>query len=176
MTKDMIRTERLILRRVDAQDWKDIQAICESNKNTPYAQFDTPFDTDDQAVQKRISKWTSACDSKEHLFFAVCLNGRVIGYCAFNIRPNSYEAGYCFHADYHKKGYAKESLAALLAWLKEERITERVTVRTALGNLPSVALIASLGFRKIGTEQVSFYQDENGTPIYFGGGIFELIL
>lgn len=54
--------------------------------------------------------------------------------------------------------------------------TERVTVRTALENLPSVALIASLGFRKIGTEQVSFYQDENGTPIYFGGGIFELIL
>lgn len=174
MKNDTIRTGRLVLRRVAAQDWRDMQAIWESNKRTEYAQYDMPVNTADNAVQQRIGKWASACDSREHLFFSICLNGLVIGYCAFNARPDSFEAGYCFHADYRRKGYAKESFSALLAWLRAEKITDKITARTALDNFPSVALLSSLGFRKIGTEQVSFYHEEDGTPIYFEGGIFEL--
>lgn len=176
MTNDTIHTKRLVLRRVAAQDWHDIQAIWESNKHTEYAQYDVPFDTADDAVQQRIGKWASACGSKDHLFFAVCLDGLVIGYCAFNVRPDSYEAGYCFHVDYHRNGYAKESLVALFVWLKAQKIAGKITARTALNNFPSVRLLTSLGFQKTGIEQVSFYQDENGTPIYFEGGIFELDL
>ena len=39
------------------------------------------------AVRTRIAKWADANNSgTEHLFFAVCLDDTVIGYCAFNKR------------------------------------------------------------------------------------------
>lgn len=48
----------------------------------------------------------------------------------------------------------------------------RVCRRDALVNLPSVHLLTAPGFAQTGTEQVSFYQDEQGAPLYFDGGIF----
>ena len=48
------------------------------------------------------------------------------------------------------------------------------TVGTAIDNAPSVALLKSLGFELIGTENVSFYKDSLGNDIVFEGGIFEL--
>lgn len=86
---------------------------------------------------------------------------------------NGYESGYCFHSDYHGKGYAKESYQALIN-LFSDRGIKRLTAGTALKNIPSVRLLNSLGFKQIGTERVSFYQDEDGNDIYFDGGIFEL--
>ena len=44
--------------------------------------------------------------------------------------------------------------------------------RTALKNLPSVKLLRTIGFEKIGEESVSFYTDAQGNIISFDGGIF----
>lgn len=92
------------------------------------------------------------------------------------MRDNGYEVGYCFHSDYHKKGFAKESLLALIKYIKEQKSVVRLSAGTALDNLPSVKLLTSLGFRQTGTEKVSFYQDADGHDIVFDGGIFELEL
>lgn len=43
---------------------------------------------------------------------------------------------------------------------------------TALRNVPSVVLLKRLGFELIGTEEVSFFEDESGNDIYFEGGNF----
>mgnify|MGYP000784466264 CR=1 FL=1 len=43
---------------------------------------------------------------------------------------------------------------------------------TALRNVPSVVLLKRLGFELIGTEKVSFFEDESGNDIYFEGGNF----
>ena len=88
---------------------------------------------------------------------------------------NSHEIGYCFHSDYHGKGYAKESMLALFDYLKPLGITS-FSARTALNNTPSVALLKSLGFELVGTEKVSFYKDSARNDIVFDGGIFELEL
>ena len=57
-----------------------------------------------------------------------------------------------------------------------EKGISRVTAGTAIKNVPSVRLLEALGFHLIGTETVSFYQDENGNDIEFEGGLFELKL
>ena len=168
-----LSTKRLTARHIEACDWKSIRDIWKSFNASGYSCYDKPHPTDDETVRARIAKWAEMRDSTEHLFFAVCLNDRVIGYAAFNIRENGYEVGYCFHSDYCRRGYAKESLSALLDYLKDLGIT-RFTAGTALNNTPSVALLQSLGFRQIGTEKVSFYQDAHGNDIWFDGGIFEL--
>ena len=56
------------------------------------------------------------------------------------------------------------------------RTSVKITAGTALNNTPSVRLLTSLGFVLVGTETVSFYKDDEGIPITFEGGEFELLL
>lgn len=170
----MLKTERLIIRHIKEDDWQSIRDLWKDFNASDYVQYDKPHNIDDEDVRVRISKWANAnkC-GMEHMFFAVCLDDVVIGYIAFNIRANGYEIGYCFHSEYHGKGYAKESHLALFDYLHTLGITN-FTVGTAMKNEPSVALLKSLGFKLIGTENVSFYKDLQGNDIVFEGGIFEL--
>ena len=170
-----ITTPRLIVRRVAFDDWKAIQSVWSDRAVSSFAQYDKPVDLADSAVCVRIAKWASFSDSLEHMFFAVCLEARVIGYISFNQRSEGYEIGYCFHSAYHGNGYALESVSHALNELKALGVP-RVTAGTALDNRPSVRLLQKLGFQLIGTESVSFYNDSNGDPVYFQGGIFELRL
>lgn len=174
MSTTAFATERLIIRRVAASDWESIKQIWDDQKRSLYACYDKPNDTDPDVVRKRIEKWASAENSMEHMFFAVCLKGIMIGYIAFNQRNTGYETGYCFHSEYQGKGYAKESLTALIAYVRNIQPGAVITAGTALANIPSVNLLHSIGFRLIDTERLSFYKDTAGQDIYFDGGIFEL--
>ena len=127
-------------------------------------------------MQPRIARWAEyTALGTAHMFFAVCLHDAVIGYISFNQRDDGHEIGYSFHPAHHGKGYAKESLSALLSHLQTRGFTH-FTAGTALNNTPSVRLLTTLGFQLVGTEQVSFYKDAQGRDIVFEGGIFELVL
>ena len=168
-----IKTERLLIRKVVADDWLSIKRIWDDFRKSKYAKYDVPHKSDADEIKSQVSKWEVANKEEKHLFFAVCLENEVIGYIDFHDIGNGYESGYCFHSDYHGKGYVKESYQALIK-LFSNRGIKRLTAGTALKNIPSVRLLNSLGFKQIGTEKVSFYQDEKGNDIYFDGGIFEL--
>ena len=169
----IITTERLTIRFVYESDWRAIRNIMTDFSVSEYAQYDRANDLSDFAVHSRISKWASAADGNDHIFFAVCLKDMVIGYITFNIREVGYETGYCFHSAYHGKGYAKESFTALLGYMKALGAAQ-IYAGTAIKNLPSVRLLKSVGFELYETEKVSFYKDENGNNIFFDGGIFKL--
>ena len=171
-----IRTERLLIRPTAAEDWPAVRDIWAELAPLPMTQYDKPHDTAPENVRARIARWAAftAADT-EHMFFAICLEGAVIGYVAFNRREQGHEIGYSFHPAHHGKGYAKEALSALLSRLQEKGFT-RFSAGTALNNTPSVRLLTGLGFRLAGTEKVSFYKDEQGRDIVFDGGIFELDL
>ena len=173
----VIKTARLIIRRVRADDWKAIQEVWEDEAKSRYAQYDRPNDLDDQAVCGRITMWSFFANGDEHIFYAVCLKERVIGYVSLNRTEGGYEIGYCFHSYFHGKGYAKESISGILEDLKSRGMSGiRITAGTALENTPSVRLLLSLGFNQAGTEKVSFYKDDDGNNIIFDGGVYELLL
>lgn len=170
----IINTERLVVRPIVENDWQSIQSIWVDIKQNEYAKYDNPKDTDDEAVRTRIAKWANANRSgTDHIFFAVCLHNKVIGYIAFNIREDNHEIGYCFHSLYHGKGYAKESHLAIINNIHRLGI-KKLTARTAMDNTPSVRLLQGIGFKLIDKEKVSFYKDDKGNDIVFDGGIFEL--
>ena len=171
----LIKTERLSIRRVAAEDWKSIKDIWVDFNASALSQYDIPHNTDDEDVQRRIARWAEANSGTEHMFFAVCTYDALIGYIAFNIRENGHELGYCFHSAYHGRGYAKESHLALIEQIRSLGI-KKLTAGTALNNAPSVALLKSLGFELVETEKVSFYKDAAGNDIVFDGGVFELNL
>ena len=169
----LIKTDRLTIRHIEADDWKSIKGIWVDFNSSAFSQYDMPHNTDDEDVQRRIAKWAGANSGTEHMFFAICLGDTIIGYSAFNIREDGHEIGYCFHSAYHGKGYAKESHIALFKYLRTLGIT-KFTAGTAINNTPSVSLLKTLGFELIGTENVSFYKDAQGNDIVFEGGIFKL--
>ena len=168
----LLKTERLTIRHIVSDDWKNIRDIWVDFNASEYAQYDTLHITEDANVQARIAKWAAANSGTEHMFFAICLDETVIGYVAFNIRDIGYEIGYCFHSAYHGKGYAKESMLALFDYLRTLGITN-FSAGTAINNTPSVKLLSSLGFKLVEQEKVSFYKDADGNDIVFDGGIFE---
>ena len=171
----MIETGRLTIHRIVESDWPAVRRIWQDLAVLEYAQYDKPHPTDEATVRSRVARWAQFSESTEHMFFAVCLEGEMIGYIAFNERETGHEIGYSFHSSIHGKGYAKEALCALLERLRVLGFT-RFTAGTALNNTPSVRLLESLGFAKSGEEKVSFYKDEAGNDIVFDGGIFELEL
>lgn len=169
----VLNTERLLIRYMEADDWKALMEIWKDFNGSEFAKYDVPHTTDEIEVREKVKHWEEMSPGKEHMFFAVCLEQQMIGYIDFHKNNDGYECGYCFHSRYQGMGYAKESLAALMKWLAGKDPVW-FTAGTALKNLPSVRLLHSLGFQKIGEEKVSFYQDENGNDIYFDGGIFEV--
>ena len=170
----MLTTDRLLIRPIADTDWPAVQEIWACLRPLPMAQYDKPHDTAPDNVRARVARWADFTRrGTEHMFFAVCLDGSMIGYFAFNARESGHEIGYSFHPAHHGKGYAKEALTALLAHLRSLGFTH-FSAGTALNNTPSVRLLTSLGFCLTGTEKVSFYKDENSRDIFFDGGIYEL--
>lgn len=163
-----IKTERLHIRTIQADDWTDLKNIWNDFSKSKYAQYDVPHKKDDEQVKEQAIKF-----EKYGLFYAICLNNKVIGYIDFHDTGEGYDMGYCFLSKYHGKGYAKESCKALLEYHSSKGV-KCFTAGTGLNNIPSVQLLKSLGFTLVGTEKVSFYKDEQGKDIYFDGGIYEL--
>ena len=69
----MIKTKRLLLRRVKKEDWKAIQRIWKDETVSPYAQYDNIKELDDLSVTNRIARWGREAEYYNHNFFAVCL-------------------------------------------------------------------------------------------------------
>lgn len=170
-----LKTERLIIRHIIENDWKDIQEIWKDEMQSSYGMFDMVKSTEDEAVREHICAWDKANRNHGcgHMYFAICLKKKVIGYVSFNVRKNGYEVGYCVHSHYQRNGYAKESLLALFRYLQGKGITTFLA-GTALENHPSVKLLISTGFKQVGTERVSFRVNEDGENFFFDGGVFEL--
>ena len=168
-----MRTERLAIRPIEEEDWKSIQGIWIDFNQSEYVIYDKIKNTDAEDVKTRITKWADATRyGKEHMFFVSCLEKEVIGFIALNIRTEGYEISYGFLNKYQGKGFAKESILAILRYMKEIG-AKKILAGTALKNTPSVKLLKSLGFELIGTEQISFHKDSAGNDIYFEGGNFE---
>lgn len=166
-----IYTDRLVIRPLLADDWPDIKAIRQDFSQSAYACYDAPLGGSDSEIKARVRAFAQSGD-----FYLVLRadTHAAIGSIDLHNTGHGVDIGYCFLSAHHRKGYAKESITALIG-LYTQRGCKRFSAGTALNNTPSVKLLLSLGFRQTGTQQVSFYKDEQGRPIYFDGGIFELL-
>lgn len=171
-----MKTERLTVRFIEEDDWPSIQAIWMDFKKSEYVYYDTPKDTISENVKTKITKWADVThNSKDHIFFVSGLEDKVIGYTSMNICEDGYDMGYAFLDKYQGKGYAKESLIAIMDYMKSIG-AKKITAGTALKNSPSIRLLDGLGFKLIGTEYLSFHKDCRGNDIVFKGGNFEKLL
>src|SRR5712691_1741061 len=78
----------------------------------------------------------------------------VIGHCGFHGPPEVVgraEIGYTVFAPFRGRGFAKEAARALVAWAFDQGETE-VYASVSPDNAPSLAVVKSLGFKQVGTQ------------------------
>jgi len=171
----MIKTDRLTLKSIKKENWTDLQKLWRDFSLSQYAIYDSPHPTDDISVKNKAELWENAQNDVSHFFYGVYLDDTFIGYVAAHTRVKGFELSYCFLSAFQGKGYAKESLTAVIDRLSSWG-EKSFVVRTALNNTPSVKLLNSLNFKLVGTENVSFYKDLKGQDVFFDGGIYQLCL
>lgn len=158
-------TRRLEIRPFSRDDWQDLKRIALDFQQSEYRYLDYLLPTKDSEVRTAAAYYAST-----GLWFSVFIHGgdHMLGYICFQFSPGQLELGYCFHSSAHGKGYAYESISALMEVFAESGMIQRFTAGTALENTPSVRLLHRLGFVQTGTEELCL---QEGHP--FSGGTFE---
>ncbi|MDE6213827.1 MAG: GNAT family N-acetyltransferase, partial [Lachnospiraceae bacterium] len=163
-----LKTLRLYIRDLREDDWLKMKSLFIDFNNSKYAAYDRPLPTEDAEIEALTKQFV-----ENSLFFAIYLldKNQMIGYVCFHKEEEKYDLGYCFHSTYHSKGYAYESIKALIEYFVREYNAITFTAGTALANIPSCKLLEKLGFECVSTEEISFNEDFS-----FEGGNFILNL
>lgn len=141
--------------------------------SSPYAACDHQWPTSDVEVEG-ICAWFASSDD----FLAVRMrdNDDFVGYISLNQTEDAgvYNLGYCFNVHYHGQGYAYESCKALVDYAFHDLSAAKIITGTADENIPSCKLLGKLGMIKVENVMASFRNNENGLPIEFCAGVYEL--
>lgn len=169
-----METNRLIIRKFTIDDFQDFSELIRNKMKSEYAVYDEQFPTDNEPLKGVLSYFK---DSDE--FFAVELKtvSKVIGFVSLNyVNDSVRNLGYCIHTDYQGNGYAREAVAEIKRYARDDLRINKLISGTAEENEPSVKLLISSGFTITEKHPASFVNDENGNPIVFTGCSFECIL
>ena len=101
-------------------------------------------------------------DKKEEYSLSVNLNGELIGEVVlWNFGfDKSVEVGFRFFREHHGKGYALESVSALINYAKNTLKATKILDRCHKDNLPSKKLIERLGFKFVKEDLTHYYFEQ----------------
>ncbi len=142
-----IKTERLLIRGFQFEDWPDIREVLAKPEVTA---FDSPYPLDENGIQAVVRHFVGNAD-----FAAVLLaeTNRFIGHLHFGIRPElddgTRNLGFVFDSDYWGRGMACESCQALLRFAFEELGAPGFLTGTRRENLRACRLLERLQFLRI---------------------------
>jgi len=159
----LIETERLLIRKFEPGDWKDLYEYLSDERVVKYEPYD--IFTEEGCKNEAISR-SNNCD-----FWAVCLNDtkKLIGNIYLSEQNfNTWELGYVFNFDYHGKGYAIEAARALVEHAFKNHGARRIVAMCNPLNTPSWKLLEKLGMRREGhlIQNIYFKVNEMGQPIW----------
>ncbi|MEG2709110.1 MAG: GNAT family protein [Vagococcus sp.] len=139
-----IETKRLLIRQYEVSDSKEASTFLLHPEAMHY--IPETFET--------VEEVTHFLQENRDAYFPVCLKetGEIIGHLFFKafFGSHSYEIGWIFHPDYHRKGYAKEAAEAVLAYGFLKKEIHRVIATCQPENEGSWRLMDSLGMRREG--------------------------
>ena len=162
----MIETDRLFIRQFVPADFDDLYEYL-SNPATYLFEPGKPITPDE-------AKELCGLRSKSNEFLAVVLkqSGKMIGHLYFKqLEPadrQSWELGYIFNPEYHRKGYASEASAAMTKYAFANYKAHRIMARCNPDNTASWKLLEKIGYIREGHfKKCGFvHKDNNGHPIW----------
>ncbi|MFI5833648.1 GNAT family N-acetyltransferase [Micromonospora sp. NPDC051300] len=167
-----VRTPRLLLRPVTADDLDDVHAWQRRPDVVRWMLGAGPRTREESRASVAAMAAEDALRAEgDCLTLAVVAGARVIGAVelVWRSRANrTAELGYVFHPDHGGRGLATEAATALLDWGFGEFGLHRVTVRCHAGNEPSARLATRLGFRREARHVRSYrFRDEWADQLVF---------
>lgn len=142
-------TERLIMRRPEA---KDAESYCAIHNSEFVLRYNAMMPTTKDRVERKLADEAYCNDT---VFLEEKESGELIGAIFLeddDLRygVNSKGLSYFLREDHARKGYMKEAMRGVLAWLFETEKLECVSARAFAPNAASRALLRSLGFQENG--------------------------
>ena len=143
-----IHTPRLVLRRLQPQDARDMYEYASRAEVTEFLLWN---EHKSLAYTKEYLRYIESRYSVGDFYdWAVTLKdgGKMIGTCGFakiDTVNNSAELGYVLNPDHHKKGIAKEAAETVIRFGFESLGLNRIEARFMEGNTPSLRVMEKLG-------------------------------
>ena len=144
-------TERLILRPISLEDRNEVfeyRSDSEANKYQGWIP-ETPEDVD-----RFIDKLAKEANEPETWFQLVIIekkSQKIVGDLGIHFMDTENRQaglGYTIHTDFQKKGYATESVKAVIDYLFSTLNKHRITASVDPENTASIRLLERIGFRK----------------------------
>lgn len=145
----IIKTERLLLRKLDVSDWNVISylrsdVIVNKFVRRPKAENKT------EAI-KFIDKINEGIGNNEFIYWSICLKNRPVmigSICLWNFSPDkkTAEVGYDLNPDFQKKGIMQEGLRSILDFGFNELNLDFIEAFTHRENESSKKLLEKNGF------------------------------
>ena len=154
----MIRTERLIIRLIDAQDIEQVRKL-HNHPETLKWLSDTHFVT--KVEQESWFKKISSSLTSRRYVVELCETKDLVGVFRLDdidMENKSAYVGLDISTDFRRKGFALETYEAMVPLLFEELQLNRLSLVTLATNHPAIYLYEKLGFIKEGILRQAFYR------------------
>ena len=150
----MLKTDRLKIRNLTVSDLEDFYSYRSNPEVTKYQGFDV-FTLEEARVFIEGNSGKEFGKAGEWVQYGIehKSNGKLIGDCAIKLNQDDKrlaEIGITISPHEQKKGFAKETLLAILDFLFSRQNVHRVTETVDVENTASIQLLESVGFRKEG--------------------------
>jgi len=144
-----LESDRLIFREVNPEDVEEIFKIYSDPEVARYDWF-TPINTKDDALSI-INHYKNEFKNKEEITWGVARknDNKIIGYCnlgSFDDASIRSEIGYGFNREEWNKGYATETIKALVKFGFEVMNFNRIEATVTFGNEASVKALKKANF------------------------------
>ncbi|MFF2176809.1 GNAT family N-acetyltransferase [Lysinibacillus sp. NPDC058147] len=142
-----IKTNRLLIRKFEVQDW---QAIYEYTSNPNVMKY-LP---EDVFNEEQAKKFVSENSDEKAKYFPIILQSEniVIGHIVFHqyFGDHTYEIGWVLNPNYFNNGYASEAARAVLDYGFKEMKLHRIIATCQPENIPSYRVMEKIGMRREG--------------------------
>ena len=149
-----ITTERLFIRNLKLDDLNDFHLYRSNPEVTKYQGFDVmTIEQADQFIRKQKDKQFGRPGEWVQYGIENKSTQKIVGDCAVKLNQvdnRIAEIGITISHIEQKKGYAKEALSGILAFLFDTQNIQRVVEIVDAENIASINLLKSLGFRQEG--------------------------
>ena len=156
-----IKTERLLLRPLDAGDVETVHEYAGDAENTRYMMYLPNGNIEDTRtfLERVTAEWEKDCPGFYE--FAVVLEGRQIGAVSVALGEDEAELGWILNRKYWNRGYITEAAMAVKDFAVNTLGQKRLCACCDARNLRSVRVMEKLGFTQE-SEETRTYRDERG--------------
>ena len=146
-----LTTARLTLRLLNADDWPLFYTL-RNDAQVIEKCFDKPSEAQLRAkFNERLKPWQPNSNSPLCLVIVETSTGKEVGVTGFTSStvPDSQEVGYLLLPNFHGRGYATESLQAVLDYAKSEHAVREFKAVVTEGNIGSEKVLEKCGFQLV---------------------------